>query len=921
MKSVLMRVFGYGVLGLYALSQTPALEAKIFEVSTAAQFQAALNEAAVNGEDDIIRLAAGTYRTTDNQVETLEFNTSSPPTPASASTVKLYGKFTLTPPESIPFVYRPRFDDDIAGQSRCPMSSGELCKDTNSLTIEGAGEGQTLLLGDGTSPILNIDLAIYRSQESVDREAGYVAGPGNVYAPDFVANASGQFSDIAQQPVIATIPTTINDAQMTITVKNLTIENGALPEVVFDSQDSERYYQQIYFNNCVALMGYNRIDLDPIRIALWVEDTCTSGGLNIFTNQGSAVVENVTFKNNRSATRAGPSGGGLAASTFGGSITLKGSTFLGNRAERDNLAATQVTRGGGSTGGGASLVTFFGAITVEDSIFGDGTEAGVNVADTGGGGLYAMIGPALEWDDRADALIKPPSATFDPLAIERFNQTNEGEPFPPAKAIGNKLVVRNSQFNRNISGYGGGAVLISHYGHQGVEVSDSSFLNNTAGYAWQAEYNSILYDLQFSKGAAGLELVAKSGEVLVTDSVFEYNLTKYIISPSDPIPQQSGGLRITSEHPVTVSNSRFAYNEVTCPEQFTLARCTDRSGSGGAEIRGIVNFIENEVMYNSAAISGGVHIIGAGSPPGSKLRVSRNRIQSNEGITGAGITIIAPHQDVEVSGNYIADNISSQAQLDYGGGLTVRTLSGAISVVHNTIRNNVASYLPGLIDPSGTDRSAPSGGAWITAEFSEPRNMESNRWEDNLPNFDAAIGGVNPEYELPAGSMEIINNNFWNNQIVDATPQTPDAAGTQAASIEFMDLIIDNLVKDESDDRLGAVSGMDTNNFTESGSFRFVCPDDMAFTCEIIAQNNISVDPGFQNDDDGLLLPTSPLIGAQAPTNNLFSDFYGIIVSAIGAFWFSSEADLPLAVPTLSGLGLIVLGLIMLWFSRRRVQA
>ena len=86
------------------LSLTPFynVEAAIFNVSTPAQFQAALDTAYINGQDDTINVAAGTY----NITTTLIYN--------------------------------------------------YILSETYSLTIQGAGAGSTILDGGNSVPILSV---------------------------------------------------------------------------------------------------------------------------------------------------------------------------------------------------------------------------------------------------------------------------------------------------------------------------------------------------------------------------------------------------------------------------------------------------------------------------------------------------------------------------------------------------------------------------------------------------------------------------------------------------------------------------------------------------------------------------------------------------------------------------------------------
>ena len=204
--------------------------ADTFNVSTAAEFQAALNEAAVNGQDDTIILAAGTYSTAGN----LSFTYTREET-EGAPYVSDYGIMTEDPPDHAPFVYRHRFDDDVAGYNTCPKSGGQVCTEPYSLTITGAGEGATILDGGGVSRVLAFMLAYARPPEpafSYINNTIYDHG-GLMLEPDFSAAGSGNgFIDVTSstedacesaddQPcneLMATLPEGIDDSGVLITV-------------------------------------------------------------------------------------------------------------------------------------------------------------------------------------------------------------------------------------------------------------------------------------------------------------------------------------------------------------------------------------------------------------------------------------------------------------------------------------------------------------------------------------------------------------------------------------------------------------------------------------------------------------------------------------------------------------------------------
>lgn len=916
--------------------------ADTFNVSTAAEFQAALNEAAVNGQDDTIILAAGTYSTAGNLSFTYTHEEIE-----GAPYVSDYGVMTVAPPDHAPFLYRHRFDDDVAGYSTCPKSGGQVCTEPYSLTITGAGEGATILDGGGASSALVFNLSFARPPHQggvYPNETIYDHG-GVLIVPDWSAGdyigfirANTSTEDTCEsandQPcneLMATLPEGIDDSGVLITVSELTITNGLY------SYDGGNTRQKANWRGCY--------ELHPAATAPPPYDTgeagedCAASGLSLLSRNASLRLASVTFTDNIASltVHAWHDSAALAADTLGGNITLDGAVFLGNR--NNHLSADQY-------GGAASLRSRIGDITVNNSVFGDGTAEGANSVEKGseGGALRAMVGPALDWDtwdlgnswvalrDDIDALNEARYNEF----VDAGGNGENGELFPSDRAIGGKIAVTGSSFLGNViadssqtttnnkGGYGGGASLISHYGSRGVTVSDSVFTGNTSP----------------SKGG-GLAIEAKSGTVLIEDSTFTDNFAG----------DQGAGIYVNSEVLVTIRNNIVTDNIVDGIGD-EIGYCQYDCEGGGIFARGVVSLIQNTITGNTITpngrvsaydgMGGGAAILAAGTP-GAKLEIHRNHIGNNTTRFGTGgLYVISKHHDVTLTSNFIHDNANTENvnydghddSMRVGGGVSVRSQTGTINFVNNTVANNTMVH-----DwPSGVDNvlgnsfyNYPSGGVYLSVEANEAKNWDTED-NDNHPNYRHDLPTGYGEYLVGPAQANVYNNNFWNNTVIDAsgglaaTTRTPPNGG-------LVDLVLDNLTA--YDDRefdspadTGSVVNVFNNNFSTPENYYIAC-DPETMTCQQLAGANISVDPQFQgegppfNDAEDGITQAPELSGSNDPNapDQPDEDFFGNPVGGIGALWEALRELITVPVPVMGNAGLALLGLLLMVFGVRRLRA
>ena len=379
------------------LGMTLNANAAIFKVSNSTQFRKALNSAATNGEDDIIILADGTYKTTDDG----------------------YGTFTY------------------------------YSNENNSLTIKGSSSKKVILSGANKNQILNFQTVNHNATLKLQNltfmdgknnsgNGGGVYSDGNIEVIDcnFTKNSAnidnvgneyfgGGFYAKSAKVINSTF--TNNSAyaygggfyvKSSATIINSTFTNN-IAKHIFNSGGGG-----FYAGSAVTVKGStfinNRSGIDGGGFEAGSSATVknstfsnnSAGGSGGGFNAGSAIVTNSTFTNNSAGgsgggfnagsakvinstftnNRSGDQGGGFDASS---AATVKGSTFTNNRATvwGGGFAAfstytksaaivinSRFTKNSAGSGGGF----FARSVTAANSIFVK------NSADNnGGGGFYA----------------------------------------------------------------------------------------------------------------------------------------------------------------------------------------------------------------------------------------------------------------------------------------------------------------------------------------------------------------------------------------------------------------------------------------------------------------------------------------------------------------------------------------------------
>jgi hypothetical protein len=433
-QEVTMRENGVYWLGVTILTSLAALQAPagaaIFNPGTAAQFQTDLNTAAGNGADDTINLPAATFETDDNGNAT----------------------FTYT----------------------------AAATETNSLTIRGAGIGNTILDGNSARAVLRIDLTTFR--DAGDDSAAMILVEGVT-----VRNGM-QTGERAGGLIIETdaADITVRDSSFN---DNAGADGGGLLAFTFSGEIM--LSGSTFLDNSTASQGHN------------------GGGAQLRSKGGPVSAVNNTFTNN---TANGGDGGGLYARSDGGAVTVTGSTFTENEATSgfpcaDEGAPDNVGKPGGTddpgaegNGGGAYIHSHPGGeVLVEGNTFRD------NDADCDGGGANVTSksalatvrmntfdenqahqdGGGLQLDAKAQVLLEDNEFTDNDADGEGGGVQMAGGASGRRDVLRNKFVANETEGTAGVGqsgaanpGDGGG--LHSH-GNDPVHLAENEFSENVAG--------------------------------------------------------------------------------------------------------------------------------------------------------------------------------------------------------------------------------------------------------------------------------------------------------------------------------------------------------------------------------------------------------------------------------------------------------
>jgi predicted outer membrane repeat protein len=387
-----------------------------------------------------------------------------------------------------------------------------------------------------------------------------------------IGNAeSGDTIKFAASLVDRTI--TLNSEILIPAGKNLSLDGQDAPNLTISGNERSRIFS-------LESTSATPSDLTVKNLTLANGYTSDRGGAISATHQGTVNVENVDFENN-----VAEKGGGAIFTAFEGNLTVKGSRFEDNQAIADNDE-----RGGGAIAfwgpndltvidsefvgnegiNGGAINSLNGNMTIQNSQFIDNQTTAASY-DSGDANPYLRGYGGAIFADRASA-----SDDSDGGAIEIFNSTFEGN---QGKGEGgaaylytggqDRVEIAGTVFEENQvsalpnggnDGNGGGVVVMSNEVNRGLNISDSSFVNNIAanqgGGVWMMNSPTQINNVTFSGNRAeSLETsgnggaMALYGQTEITNSTIAYNYAGWV-----------GGGVSADDSPVSVKNTIFYLN-------------------------------------------------------------------------------------------------------------------------------------------------------------------------------------------------------------------------------------------------------------------------------------------------------------------------------------------------------------------------
>jgi Right handed beta helix region/HYDIN/CFA65/VesB-like, Ig-like domain len=279
--------FGLAILALVSCF-SQGLQAAPFNPTTAAELQAALDSAQVNGEDDVITLAANTtYSTADNGNEAFEYKA------------------------------------DAA--------------ENKTLTIQGAGDGTTILDGNGSSPILI--LATPTGPGTDDSSAHVTVSGVTIIDGQSPAHITTTAADIHVDNLEAfgnlhSFPLTTKDGDITLSSSLFTNNYSLMVNLDSDTGNISVHENEFRGNDYMpfVLMATNETGNVVITGNILADNSggvAGNGALMGATEQGTITLTNNTIVNNVSTTQVG--GVYLAFSDPSGSGRLYNNIIFGNK--------------------------------------------------------------------------------------------------------------------------------------------------------------------------------------------------------------------------------------------------------------------------------------------------------------------------------------------------------------------------------------------------------------------------------------------------------------------------------------------------------------------------------------------------------------------------------------------------------------
>ena len=439
-----------------------------------------------------------------------------------------------------------------------------------------------------------------------------------------------------------------------------------------------------------------------IENAEFTGNTATAEGSAILFRNGTWTVTNTAFNNNTSVSN----GGAIYAHT--GSLTLTGGSFSGNKTTS------------GSVGGGAIYVTTNAKLTVDGTTFSENSAQKTGSTGAGKGGAICIANSAAAshtiknatFTANTDALAG--GALFiDTKAVEIDGCTFDGN---SANGHGGAIyttgaatfTIKNSTFEENVlNGDFAGGAIYSNATSTGNLISSTKFISNSTKGSGGALYWSGTGGLAVDKCVFdGNKSTAQGAVIKKTQGTLYFNASSF--TSNDSQAERTGGVLRIEGGNTFLSNCCFYGNEttkaqtdivVTAGNTTVLNSTLFESNKTMACVRvynasAVVNLYNNVLLNPNAASNEGTVRVGYWANPGSITSPGYNYTTEwkplvNSGVTGsvkmAGTDKVVVYADV--SGNF------TSASTAEGRGYYTWTKPADVA---GTTSANVTAFLNGI---------------------------------------------------------------------------------------------------------------------------------------------------------------------------------------------------------------------------------
>ena len=489
-----------------------------------------------------------------------------------------------------------------------------------------------------------------------------------------------------------------------------------------------------------------------------------AGAIN--NRDGKVIITNSTFKGNDSGTKAGGAIANTAGSTEEGklgTITIKGSTFEGNKAGNggavwngsDGKVEIADSTFKGNTAVAEGGLGQGGAITNADKMTITGGSFANNTATYSGGAIYNDANAA---GSQTSLTIDGTTFTGNSVTAD-FKTTNNDNIAGGAifNDTGAKLDVKNATFTDNTSSLKGGAI----FNRDGeVAITNSTFKNNS---------------VPTSAGGAVLNEsgdTSKTGTITITGSTFEGNkagnggavwngfngkvdITASTFKSNTALVGIGQGGAITNADQMTITGSTFEGNQAG-----KIGGAIFNAASGNLTFNGTNTFTNNTAAGNAN------DIYNAGS------------ITVADGTTTLGSGLTQVNGKVTVSTGATLD-MASGSSLSFEGDNTALTIDGGTFVadfgqlLESYTDTNEANGITGgnIIGTKGNLNLRLDGGSYTLDEYNAAKGTLLGQSGEN-----ASLNFLNASLKVDEGQALVVGADKTGNEVtIEMAPVVADA--------------------------------------------------------------------------------------------------------------------------------------------------